>query len=535
MFGRSDQRRLEGVDGGEEKCSGKDGRRDIKACAKGGNGPNILDSQERDMSSFRIGGCKEVEFVLSTGSSTCQEALFWGKGEMKGLDAAVVEVPEGSVDVVTGENHRIIDCNDIGALYLVARSLERGEKRGHTTVCSDIGDKGTIAHGVGGNMEAEGRLRARDTYRLGEGLGKRVTRESEVSEGGVSSVSRKRGTIADTLQMLNVRRESRDREIIHALIKTNMGGNLDAIRFTIKPKDIFGRIREKTKENAFARIGVQLVRAAARGPDPDTAAESPEAGEILTFGGGKCDGGRGLILGRKGIAEPEVMMEGIRPKTGIKISTKEHGTESVSDCKVGTLHRAILMRGVGTSWSNRIAVALEEGSDLGVAIKFTALVHVDVFMGTRRGMMTQEMIEPVDGGGFAAAGIAIKVTGEVVRYQNPACFTIEALVEGGSGGIGGGCASKREVDGQTLKGDGGCAGRMGASGGLGLFGSNAGGAEVEDRVMVGKLGDTVNVAMGIVEVMIAGMAKALVPKETISAGAERKDGSQRTGRLGRLQ
>jgi hypothetical protein len=164
---------LEGVDGGEEKCSGKDGRRDIKACAKGGNGPNILDSQERDMSSFRIGGCKEVEFVLSTGSSTCQEALFWGKGEMKGLDAAVVEVPEGSVDVVTGENHRIIDCNDIGALYLVARSLERGEKRGHTTVCSDIGDKGTIAHGVGGNMEAEGRLRARDTYRLGEGLGKK--------------------------------------------------------------------------------------------------------------------------------------------------------------------------------------------------------------------------------------------------------------------------------------------------------------------------------------------------------------------------
>ena len=128
LFSRSDQRRLEGVDGGEEKGSGKDGRREIKACAKGGNGPNILDGQKRDMRIFRIGGSKEVEFALSTGSSTSREALFRGKGETKRLDATFVEGPEGSEDVVTGENHRIINRNDIGALDLVARSLERGEK-----------------------------------------------------------------------------------------------------------------------------------------------------------------------------------------------------------------------------------------------------------------------------------------------------------------------------------------------------------------------------------------------------------------------
>jgi hypothetical protein len=128
LFSRSDQRRLEGVDGGEEKGSGKDGRREIKACAKGGNGPNILDGQKRDMRIFRIGGSKEVEFALSTGSSTSREALFRGKGETKRLDATFVEGSEGSEDVVTGENHRIINRNDIGALDLVARSLERGEK-----------------------------------------------------------------------------------------------------------------------------------------------------------------------------------------------------------------------------------------------------------------------------------------------------------------------------------------------------------------------------------------------------------------------
>ncbi len=46
-----------------------------------------------------------------------------------------------------------------------------------------------------------------------------------------------------------------------------------------------------------------------------------------------------------------------------------------------------------------------------------------------------------------------------------------------------------------------------------MLGSNASGAEVEDRVMMCKLGDTVNISKGIVEVMIAGMAKALVPSK----------------------
>ncbi len=65
-----------------------------------------------------------------------------------------------------------------------------------------------------------------------------------------------------------------------------------------------------------------------------------------------------------------------------------------------------------------------------------------------------------------------------------------------------------------------------------MLGPNAGGAEVEDRVMMGELGDTINVAMGVVEVMIAGMAaKALVPKETISASTERQDMGRRGGRV----
>jgi hypothetical protein len=72
---------------------------------------------------------------------------------------------------------------------------------------------------------------------------------------------------------------------------------------------------------------------------------------------------------------------------------------------------------------------------------------------------------------------------------------------------------------------------MSASGRLGLLGSNTSWAEVEDWVMMGELGDTVNISMGIVEVMIAGMAKLLVPKEAISASAERKDRGRRSGRV----
>jgi hypothetical protein len=98
-----------------------------------------------------------------------------------------------------GENQRIIDCNDVSPLDFVLRSLEGGEKRGRTTPWSDVGNKSTIAHGVRSNMEAEGRLRTRDTDRPGEGLRKRVTSESEVSKGCFISVSRKWGSITDAL------------------------------------------------------------------------------------------------------------------------------------------------------------------------------------------------------------------------------------------------------------------------------------------------------------------------------------------------
>lgn len=127
-----------------------------------------------------------------------------------------------------GENHRIIDSNNISPLEFVARSLEGGEKRSCTTPGSDVGKKSTIAHRVGSNMEAEGRVRTRDTDGPGEGLRKRVTSESEICKGRFSGVSRKGGTITDALKMLNIRREIRDREVVHSLIETNMGGNLDA-------------------------------------------------------------------------------------------------------------------------------------------------------------------------------------------------------------------------------------------------------------------------------------------------------------------
>ena len=54
---------------------------------------------------------------------------------------------------------------------------------------------------------------------------------------------------------------------------------------------------------------------------------------------------------------------------------------------------------------------------------------------------------------------------------------------------------------------------------LGLFGMNAGRTLVEDGVHVFELGDTFDMFVDVVQVVVAGVSKAMVPAEAFSGGA----------------
>ena len=71
----------------------------------------------------------------------------------------------------------------------------------------------------------------------------------------------------------------------------------------------------------------------------------------------------------------------------------------------------------------------------------------------------------------------------------------------------------------------GCSsGGVGTSGFLGLLGTDASGALVQDRVHVLELGDTFDMLVGVVQIVITGMAKALVPEKALRSSLDGSKG-----------
>ncbi|KAG7369370.1 hypothetical protein IV203_032113 [Nitzschia inconspicua] len=82
-----------------------------------------------------------------------------------------------------------------------------------------------------------------------------------------------------------------------------------------------------------------------------------------------------------------------------------------------------------------------------------------------------------------------------------------------------------EVNGETLISPGCHFGGMRARSLLSLFRLYASGAAFQDRVAVLEVGDPVNVFVGIVEVMVTGMAKTLVLQHAFRSSFNGVDGS----------
>ena len=188
-----------------------------------------------------------------------------------------------------------------------------------------------------------------------------------------------------------------------------------------------------------------------------------------------------------------------------------------------TFDRAVLIRGVGTGRANVIAKLTEETNNFGVTVELAALIKVDVFARALWGVVLQKMAEPFNRGSFEDTGVAMETTGVVISNEDPGFFTVEANEVVRTGFVGRGCASEGEVDGEALVGLGGSTGGVGASGGLCLFGLDAGWAVVQDRGHMFELRNTVDEFVSIVEVMITGVTEALMPEEALSGSFEGVD------------
>ena len=109
--------------------------------------------------------------------------------------------------------------------------------------------------------------------------------------------------------------------------------------------------------------------------------------------------------------------------------------------------------------------------------------------------------------------------GEVISDKCPTCLAVEADVVFAALLVLGFRTREGEVDGEALAGLGSSASGVVTGSFLGLFGTNAGGTLVEDGVHVFELGDAFDMFVGVVQIVVAGMAKAVVPKEAFSGGA----------------
>ena len=191
---------------------------------------------------------------------------------------------------------------------------------------------------------------------------------------------------------------------------------------------------------------------------------------------------------------------------------------------MATFHRAILVRGIGTGRAEFVAKACEELLNVRVVEQLTTLVKEDILVTGAGGMFLEEMAKPVNGCSFGDAGVAMFHAGEVVGDEDPACFAIETQVVLFTGRVLGFLSSKGKINGKALVGFLSSAGGVGTSSFFSLFSTNTGGALIQDWVHVLELGDPFDMFVGVVQVVIAGMAKALMPEEAFGRSFDSSEG-----------
>ena len=114
---------------------------------------------------------------------------------------------------------------------------------GSTGLVKDRRGVGSFEDGTRLDGDAKSWVLAAHLQALGDGAGEWVAKEVEGGNRGVVGLSRDGCTVLGALEMDNIGRNIGWGEVIHAFIKADMFGSLDAVGLRIVPKDVLGRAR----------------------------------------------------------------------------------------------------------------------------------------------------------------------------------------------------------------------------------------------------------------------------------------------------
>ena len=109
--------------------------------------------------------------------------------------------------------------------------------------------------------------------------------------GQLSNIGRNFVAIVGMTNMCDIGRHLSDREIVHSLIRADMGRNFDLHCFNVVPENAVHCMWHTSKEDAFARVGAKLGSVMPWRTNPDTTAKGPDVGEVFLFTGCKCNWG----------------------------------------------------------------------------------------------------------------------------------------------------------------------------------------------------------------------------------------------------
>ena len=186
----------------------------------------------------------------------------------------------------------------------------------------------------------------------------------------------------------------------------------------------------------------------------------------------------------------------------------------------------ILIGRIGSGGSDDVPKSRKKFLDFRITVQFPPLIQIDVFIGTCRSVLFQEVPKPVDGTGFGNASFTVKATSKVIGDDNGACFAIIAFKVLAAVFVFRSGTREPKVDRESLIGNSGCAGSIGASRFFVLFGADTSGTDIKDLTSVvglrSEVGDTFYPFVGIVKVVVGDVAEALVPEKTGSFSRDRR-------------
>lgn len=117
-------------------------------------------------------------------------------------------------------------------------------------------------------------------------------------------------------------------------------------------------------------------------------------------------------------------MECIRPEANRNVGTEKERANAIVDGAMCALDRTELIGGISTGRTNGVFKFREESFGFRVLAEFARLVQVNIFIGTTRREVRQEVSKPFDRASFGDTGITVMHASEVIRDKDPTSFAI---------------------------------------------------------------------------------------------------------------